>query len=65
MREPFPVMQDFGSVFFLFFPMVREFHRAPVRDVTSFSFAEYSFFGELEIFYVLMSFSSEGPSPFP
>src|SRR5260370_36669934 len=42
MREPFTVVQDFGSVFFLFFPMVSKFHRAPVRDVTSFSFAEYS-----------------------
>jgi hypothetical protein len=42
MRESFPVMQNFGSIFFLFFPMVREFHRPPVGDVTSFSFAEYS-----------------------
>ena len=32
MRKPFPVMQDFGSVFFLFFPMVGEFHRAPVKQ---------------------------------
>jgi hypothetical protein len=28
MRKPLPVMQDFGSVLFLFFPTVREFHRA-------------------------------------
>jgi hypothetical protein len=28
MREPFAVVQDSGSVFFLFFPMVGEFHRA-------------------------------------
>ena len=42
MREPFPVMQDFGSVFFLFFPMVGEFHRAPVGDVPSFAFAKYA-----------------------
>src|ERR1700685_1322177 len=42
MREPFPVMQDFGSIFFLFFPVVSKFHRTPVGDVTSFSFAEDS-----------------------
>ena len=41
MRKPLPVVQDFGSVLFHFFPMVREFHRAPVSDVTIFSFAEY------------------------
>jgi hypothetical protein len=35
-------MQDFRSVFFLLFPMVGEFHRAPVGDVATFSFAEYS-----------------------
>jgi hypothetical protein len=35
-------MQDFGSVFFLFFPMVGKFHRAPMGDVPSFPFAEYS-----------------------
>ena len=34
--------QDFGSVFFLFFPMVREFHGAPVGNVTTFSFTEYA-----------------------
>jgi len=42
MREPFPVVQDLGSVLFLFFPMVREFHRAPVGNVTIFSFADHS-----------------------
>ena len=41
-RKPLPVMQDFGSVFFLFFPMVREFHGAPVGNVTIFSFTEYA-----------------------
>src|SRR5580693_7864322 len=41
-REPFPVMQDFGSIFFLFFPMIGEFYRAPEGDVTGLAFAEYS-----------------------
>lgn len=41
-RKPLPVMQDLGSVLFLFFPMVGKFHRAPVGDVTTFTFAEYS-----------------------
>ena len=41
-REPFPVMQDFRPIFLLFFPMVREFDRSPVCDVTIFSFAEDS-----------------------
>ena len=41
-REPLPVMQVLSAVFFLFFPMVCEFHRAPVRNMTSFSFPEYS-----------------------
>ena len=36
-----PVVQNLGSVLFLFFPMIREFHRAPVGDVTIFSFTEY------------------------
>ena len=40
-REPFPVMQNSGSVFFLFFPMVGELDRTPVGDVPIFSFAEY------------------------
>ena len=35
-REPFAVVQNFGSVLFLFFPMVGEFHRAPVGNVTIF-----------------------------
>lgn len=35
-------MEDFGSVFFLFFPMVREFHRAPVGNVTIFAFSKYA-----------------------
>jgi len=42
MRESFPVMQDFGSVFFLFFPMVSEFHRAPVGNMPGLAFAKYS-----------------------
>ena len=42
MRKPLPVVQDFRSVFFLFFPMVGEFHRAPVGDMTRFSFAKYT-----------------------
>ena len=39
--EPFPVVEDPRSVFFLFFPMVGKLHRTPVRDVTIFSFAEH------------------------
>ena len=35
-------MQDSGPVLFLLFPVVGEFHRAPVGDVTIFPFAEYS-----------------------
>src|SRR6266568_9200554 len=35
-------MQNLGSIFFVFFPMVGELHRAPVRDVAIFSFAEYA-----------------------
>jgi hypothetical protein len=40
--ESFPVVQDPGPVFFLFFPVVCELDRTPMRDVTIFSFAEYS-----------------------
>ncbi len=42
MGEPFPVMENPGSVVFLFFPVVSELHRTPVGDVTIFSLAEYS-----------------------
>jgi len=40
-RKPLAVVQDFGSVFFRFFPMIGELHRTPMGDVTLFSFAEY------------------------
>jgi len=40
-REPLSVMQNPGTVFFLFFPMVCELDRPPVGDVTIFSLAEY------------------------
>jgi hypothetical protein len=39
-RKPLPVVQDFRAVFFLFFPVVGEFHGTPVRDVAIFSLAE-------------------------
>ena len=39
--EPFPVVEDPRSVFFLFFPVVGKLHRTPVRDVAIFSFAEH------------------------
>ena len=40
-REPLAIVQDLRAVFFLFFPVIGEFYRAPVRDVAIFSFAEY------------------------
>jgi len=40
-REPFPVMENPGTVFFLFFPVVSELDRAPVGDMSVLSFAEY------------------------
>src|SRR3954453_20253022 len=39
-REPFTVVQDFCSVFFLFFPVIDELDGAPMSDVTIFAFAE-------------------------
>ena len=42
MREPLAIMKDFCPIFFLFFPMVGEFHGPPVGDVAIVSFAEYS-----------------------
>ena len=41
-REPLAVVQDFGAVFFLFFPMIGELHRPPMGDVAVFTLAEYS-----------------------
>src|ERR1700722_7608719 len=35
-------MENLRAVFFLFFPVVGELHRTPVRDVAIFSFAEYA-----------------------
>ena len=40
-RQPFPVVQDSGSVLFLFFPVVCKFHGTPVGNVMGVSFAEY------------------------
>ena len=42
MREPFPVMQDFGSVFFLFFPMVGEFHRPPMGNMPGLAISKHA-----------------------
>jgi hypothetical protein len=42
MREPFPVMQNLGFVFFLFFPMVSEFHGTPVGNMPGLALAEYA-----------------------
>lgn len=41
-REPLPIMQNLRAVFFLFFPMIGELYRTPVRNVAVFTFAEYS-----------------------
>ena len=41
-RKPFPVMQNVCAIRFLFFPMIGELHRAPMRDMAIFSFAEDS-----------------------
>src|SRR3954463_8175737 len=40
--KPLAIMQNLGSVFFLFFPVIDEFDRAPVRDMTIFAFSEHS-----------------------
>jgi hypothetical protein len=40
-RKPLAIVQDLRAVFLLFFPVIGELHRPPVRDVAIFSFAEY------------------------
>ncbi len=41
MREPLPVMQDPGAIFFLLFPVVGELHRTPMRDMSVFAFPKH------------------------
>ena len=41
-REPLAVVQDFGAILFVFFPVIGELHRPPVRNMAAFSFAEHS-----------------------
>jgi len=41
-RKPLAVVQDLGSTFLRFLPMVGELQRAPMRDVAILSFAEYA-----------------------
>src|SRR5260370_4106592 len=41
-RKPLAVMQDSGAIFFVFFPMICELHRAPVGNVAVLAFAEHS-----------------------
>lgn len=40
-RKSFPVMQYLCAILFLFFPMISELDRSPVRNVAIISFAEY------------------------